>query len=90
MLLNSVHADNVVLIVTSPQAENGSLETATSIVERGLPALTIDPQVVQEVVPWANMHTTYNNTLFCHTPRNPHEAASESDDDEPACQEFLI
>ena len=92
MLLYSVHydADDIVPIVTSPQAESGSLETATSIKETGLPTLTIGPLVVQEVVPWANMDTTYNNTLFCHTPRNPHEAASESDDDVPACQEFLI
>ncbi|BDA40871.1 hypothetical protein COCOBI_01-5250 [Coccomyxa sp. Obi] len=72
------------------KAERGSLETATSIVERGLPKLATDPLVVQENVPWANMHTTYNNTLFCHTPRNPQESASESDDNEPACQVFHI
>ncbi|CAL8466838.1 g6374 [Coccomyxa elongata] len=72
------------------KAEIASLETATSIVERVLPMLATNPLTVQEVVPWANMHTTYNNTLFCQIPRNPQEAASESDDDEPACQEFHI
>lgn len=72
------------------KAESGSLETATSIVERGLPTIATYSMIIQEVVPWANMHTTYNNTLFCHNPRSSQEAALESHDDEPVCQEVHI